>query len=407
MMTPAQLKAYEFKTAGRNAYKAEDVDTFLGEVAVNYEKMFRENSELIKRVSLLADKLEQYKSDEVDIKEAVLSAQKAANLIIKEAEESVADSKEEAEAILAAAKGEAEVIKADAEKQAIADSDLVLSVARDKAEEIIAKAKEKAHGILIAANDSASDTMGAANRTITSESLHYDMLKKEVSEFRASILAQYKAHIELISKLPEIATEEASKIENVELPEKSVDEIEEYVDNDFSAPVEEVEDDVLEFVADTETYPEEEISSGEPVIKTELPYDFYSSDSTLEFVEDDIQEEPVASVEEFEASLENTEDSTPEDIPISKRFSVDINRIDYDSIEEPSLDHEEGEASAQSVQEERESDDTDYDFGYEDDDEEDEVTLAASFFDMIEKIDPDSDDDDGKQKKRGFFRKKK
>ena len=195
MMTPAQLKAYEFKTAGRNAYKAEDVDTFLGEVAVNYEKMFRENSELIKRVSLLADKLEQYKSDEVDIKEAVLSAQKAANLIIKEAEESVADSKEEAEAILAAAKGEAEVIKADAEKQAIADSDLVLSVARDKAEEIIAKAKEKAHGILIAANDSASDTMGAANRTITSESLHYDMLKKEVSEFRASILAQYNAHI--------------------------------------------------------------------------------------------------------------------------------------------------------------------------------------------------------------------
>ena len=392
MMTPAQLKAYEFKTAGRNAYKAEDVDTFLGEVAVNYEKMFRENSELIKRVSLLADKLEQYKSDEVDIKEAVLSAQKAANLIIKEAEESVADSKEEAEAILAAAKGEAEVIKADAEKQAIADSDLVLSVARDKAEEIIAKAKEKAHGILIAANDSASDTMGAANRTITSESLHYDMLKKEVSEFRASILAQYKAHIELISKLPEIATEEASKIENVELPEKSVDEIEEYVDNDFSAPVEEVEDDVLEFVADTEDYPEEEISSGEPVIKTELPYDFYSSDSTLEFVEDDIQEEPVASVE---------------DIPISKRFSVDINRIDYDSIEEPSLDHEEGEASAQNVQEERESDDTDYDFGYEDDDEEDEATLAASFFDMIEKIDPDSDDDDGKQKKRGFFRKKK
>ena len=101
MMTPAQLKAYEFKTAGRNAYRSDDVDTFFGEVLVNYEKMFRENSELIKRVSLLADKLEQYKNDEVDIKEAVLSAQKAANLIVKEAEDSIADSKNEAEAILA------------------------------------------------------------------------------------------------------------------------------------------------------------------------------------------------------------------------------------------------------------------------------------------------------------------
>lgn len=407
MLTPAQLKAYEFKSAGRNAYKAEDVDAFFGEVAVNYEKMFRENSELIKRVSLLADKLEQYKNDEVDIKEAVLSAQKAANLIIKEAEDSVADSKGEAEAILAAAKGEAEVIKADAEKQAIADSDLILSVAKDKAEEIIAKAKEKAHGILIAANDSASDTMGAANRTITSESLHYDMLKKEVSEFRASILAQYKAHIEMISKLPELADEEASKIENIELPEKSVDEIEELVDNDFSDVSEEVDDNVLEFISEPEedTDASEEEFFGEPVIKTELPYEFYSDNSTLEFVEDDIQDEPVASIDEFEASLESSTENAPEDIPISRKFSVDINRIDYDSIETPSV---EPNIKNDSFDSDETEENIDNGFGYEDDDDEDDGALAASFFDMIEKIDTESDDeDDGKTKKRGFFRKKK
>ena len=96
MMTPSELKQYEFKTAGRNAYKADDVDSFFGEVLVNYEKMFRENSELIKRVSLLADRLENYKKDEVDIKQAVLSAQKAADIIVRDAEESVADAKQEA-----------------------------------------------------------------------------------------------------------------------------------------------------------------------------------------------------------------------------------------------------------------------------------------------------------------------
>lgn len=410
MMTPAQLKAYEFKSAGRNAYKAEDVDAFLGEVAVYYEKMFRENSELIKRVSLLADKLEQYKNDEVDIKQALMSAQKAANIIVKEAEESVADSKNEAEAILSAAKGEAEIIKADAERQAIADSDLLLSVAKDKAEEIIAKAKEKAHGILIAANDSASDTMGAANRTITSESLHYDMLKKEVSEFRASILAQYKAHIEMISKLPELAVEEASKIENEELPEVSVDEIEELVDNDFQKPeVKSVEDDetdgVLEFVEaddsvdDVEENLDEDIEEeiGEPVVKTELPYDFFAEDTSLEFVEDDKHEEPIPTVEEFEAACDVNDEPQSNDIPITKRFSIDVNRIDENISEDESTEKVQ-ESAPEAISD---------DFGFEDDEDDDgSVNSASALFEMFEKVEAE-DLEDKPKKKRGFFRKNK
>ena len=324
MLKPSEIRNYEFKPAGRNTYRAEEVDAFFAEVLISYERVFRENSELVKRASLLADKLEQYKHDEVDIKQAVLSAQKAADIIIRDAEESVEDSKREAEAILAAAKGEAMVIRTDAEKQAIADSDLLMSIAKDKAEDIIKKAKEKAHTILIAANNSANDKMGAANRTITSESLHYDMLKKEVSEFRASILAQYKTHIELISKLPELAVEEASKIKMEPTEEPTIDDVKEEIDESFYTS----EDSVLEFVEEAdaieeepqtseevtlddyvddveiieasdeadssvvdEVYEEEEVSVGEEVVKTTLPYDFFAEDTTLEFVEDDSEEE--------------------------------------------------------------------------------------------------------------------
>ena len=46
-MTPSELREYEFKGAGRNAYKADDVDIFFGEVAVAYEKLFRENRDFI------------------------------------------------------------------------------------------------------------------------------------------------------------------------------------------------------------------------------------------------------------------------------------------------------------------------------------------------------------------------
>lgn len=411
MMTPSELREYEFKGAGRNAYKSDDVDNFFGEVAVAYEKIYRENAELIKRVGLLADRLEQFKQDEEQIKQAVIGAQKAADVIVKEAERSVEDSKAEAEAILAAAKGEADIIKSDAEKQAIADSELLLSIARDKAEEIINKAKEEAHGILIEANDSAKDTVGAATRTITSESLHYEMLKKEVSEFRASILAQYKAHIELISKLPELAVEEAEK--QVEAEEESV--VENIIIDEISSV--DPENDIIEFIEESEDFveevaSEEEISGNEEVVKTTLPFDFFEENATLEFVDEneDSSEEaennddenkidfnaPVEEVSETEAESEDeseiepsvesfseteenedSEESKVEDIPISQGFSV--NQI---SVTE-ALDI----------------------FSNSD-------NTPKSLFDSFETIEDDSEENEDDEfeepkKKRGFFRRKK
>jgi len=402
-MTPSELREYEFKGAGRNAYKSDDVDNFFGEVAVAYEKIFRENAELVKRVGLLADRLEQFKQDEAQIKQAVIGAQKAADIIVKEAETAVEDSKAEAEAILAAAKGEADIIKSDAEKQAIADSDLLLSIARDKAEEIINKAKEEAHGILIAANDSAKDTVGAATRTITSESLHYEMLKKEVSEFRASILAQYKSHIELISKLPELAVEQAEKdaetVENDNINDDIVEEI--------SAV--DPENEIIEFIEDSDEASEdvnfvEELEEGEEVVKTTLPFDFFEENPPLEFVNDEIDEdeenrEEIQSVEEFTEETEDAEapsddeadtedevsddeeieenDETieePEDIPISKGFSVNTLNVAED------LD-----VFSNS-----------------------EENYQNPMFSSFETIDDDDEEiDEEPKKKRGFFRRKK
>ncbi len=401
MMTPSELREYEFKGAGRNAYKSDDVDNFFGEVAVAYEKIFRENAELVKRVGLLADRLEKFKQDEEQIKQAVIGAQKAADIIIKEAENSVEDSKAEAEAILAAAKGEADIIKADAEKQAIADSDLLLSIARDKAEDIINKAKEEAHGILIEANDSAKDTVGAATRTITSESLHYEMLKKEVSEFRASILAQYKAHIEMISKLPELAIEEAEKKEEAE---EQVD-VEENIVEEIASV--DPENDIIEFVEDEEDSVSnldlsDEISGGEEVIKTTLPFDFFEENSSIEFVEEEDAEEinefaeaedDSITLDEAPEEIENNESDLTvssneseeinnessveaEDIPISKGFSVNTFNITQglDIVS-------------------------------------DSETPQKSIFDSFETIEDDEDDEieptEEPKKKRGLFRRKK
>lgn len=274
MMTPSQLKEYEFKTAGRNAYKADDVDDFFAEVAANYTKMFHENGELVRRVGLLADRLEKFKKEEEEIKSAVVSAQRAADIIVRDARNSVADAESEAEAVLAAAKSEAAMIKSDAEKQAIADSELLLSMTRDKAQEIIKKAKEEAGEILLKANSTAKDAMGAATRTMTSESLHFEMLKKEVAEFKSSILNQYKSHIELITRLPDLAEEEAKKIEGDkptvieeknQALEEAINEINETGETEESFIESTVEEDVQELVNEKEQLKEtQNISSNAP-----------------------------------------------------------------------------------------------------------------------------------------------
>lgn len=410
MITPSELREHEFKGAGRNAYKSDDVDIFFGEVAVAYEKIYRENAELIKRVSMLADRLEQFKNDEEQIKQAVIGAQKAADIIVKEAENSVEDSKAEAEAILAAAKGEADIIKSDAEKQAIADSDLLLSIARDKAEEIINKAKEEAHGILIEANDAAKDTVGAATRTITSESLHYEMLKKEVSEFRASILNQYKAHIELISKLPELAVEQAEKFVEATQVEVNEDIVEEISSVD-------PENDIIEFIDDeAETDAEvdfsEEITETEDVVKTTLPYDFFEENSTLEFVNDEVDDvEASQDAEEISIAF----DFAPEEDETVPEESV-VGDTSDDEVEEEisTVDIEEAEGIADD---EEKSEDIPISKGFSVNtlNVSDDLNVFSnsnktqnSLFASFETIDDDDEENaEEPKKKRGFFRRKK
>ena len=418
MMTPSELREYEFKGAGRNAYKADDVDAFFGGVAVAYEKMYRENAELVKRVSMLADRLEQYKNDENEIKQAVLSAQKAADIIVKQAELSVEDTKVEAEAILAAAKGEADIIKSDAEKQAIADSDLLLALARDRADDIINKAKEEAHGILIAANDSASDTVGAATRTITSESIHYEMLKKEVSDFRASILAQYKAHIELISKLPELAAEEADKA-TAQAVEETQGEASEQAGGATAEPAGEndvvdinpvgVDEAIVEFSGDENSGEENEV-----VVKTTLPYDFFDNSSTVEFIENEENDAAVEDVVSGETACESeatvTEDS---DEPDEDESEANYGYADDSNIFEPGAESDEESTDEEStdefenvenVEDNDEPADIPITRGFSlntanvDDNDmanlySDSSALTSSLFDSIEKIDSEEEDD--------------
>lgn len=273
MLTPDKIKEKQFQSSGRGSYRADDVDAFMNEVSASYEQMFKENGDLIRKISILAKKVEEYRADEESLKLALLNAQKLADQIVSEA-------KEKAE------KDSAEVITA-AEKQ--------VEDAKAEAERIIAEANKKSDEIL-----------GNINRKVTHETLVFDMTKKEAAEFKGRLVAMYKEHINLINQLPDI--------------------VDEQLDAEASAVVAEpvvYEESVVAETADEETAlpePEETVTAEpfEEITEAETP--------VAEPVFEDV----------YSDSAEQTEETAAEPAKEDNPFKLDLSKIDFsDDDDEP------------------------------------------------------------------------
>lgn len=197
MLTPAQVRNHQFSASGRGTYRASEVDDFFASVCDSYEQMFRENGELLKKIGLLADKVEEYKSDEDNIREALLTAQRMANKIIS-------DAKADAEKRLSDASQKAEQLTTEAQQKA----DDAITSAQKTAEALLTDSRKKSDEMINDAQKKADERMNAVKRSITHETLVLEMTKREVSDFRASLVEMYKSHIELINKIPFIAESE-------------------------------------------------------------------------------------------------------------------------------------------------------------------------------------------------------
>ena len=171
MLTPDQIKSKEFHTTGKSSYKAEEVDEFLNEIHASYDQMFRENANIIKKMSILANKVEEYKKDEDSLRQALLSAQKLADRIVSEA-------KETSEKQLSEASQQAEGMLSDASQ---------------KAEKILDNAQRMADTKIHEANKQADEIIGGINRKVTQENLVLEMLKKEVAAFRTKMMDMYRS----------------------------------------------------------------------------------------------------------------------------------------------------------------------------------------------------------------------
>ena len=87
MFTPLDIENKKFQKQMMNGYNVDEVDDFLDELTIEYEKLYKENAELKASMENSRKDLDQYKSIEKTLQNTLLMAQKSADDIKKVAEQ--------------------------------------------------------------------------------------------------------------------------------------------------------------------------------------------------------------------------------------------------------------------------------------------------------------------------------
>ena len=83
MVTLEEIRDKKFERAMFGGYAAEEVDIFLEAVASSFSALENENGELRAKMTVLADKIKEYRSIEDGIKDTLLAAQKMGGLLLE------------------------------------------------------------------------------------------------------------------------------------------------------------------------------------------------------------------------------------------------------------------------------------------------------------------------------------
>ncbi len=166
MLTPDQLKEHSFTLMENGCYSAEEVNRYFGEVIASYNQMYRENGELIRKISILANKVQDYRRDEDNIRNALLNAQRSSERIL-------ADAKKQADEIIAGANRQMRDIVDGREgivTHAKEEAERLLSEARVSAENIVSEAMQQSEEIQFtakaAAGESQTNAQNAAEKIL-------------------------------------------------------------------------------------------------------------------------------------------------------------------------------------------------------------------------------------------------
>ena len=98
MLTPEQLESVSFGKKFGGGYNTEEVDSFHEQLFADYITVYNENASLRSKMRVLVTKLEEYRSAELSMKEAMINTQKSCDAQLAETEKKCASMIRDAEA---------------------------------------------------------------------------------------------------------------------------------------------------------------------------------------------------------------------------------------------------------------------------------------------------------------------
>ena len=86
MLTPQEVSSHAFPKAVMGGYNMSSVDEFLDELTEDYSALYKENAALKAKLKVLVERVEEYRATEDSMRATLLTAQKMADSIVREAE---------------------------------------------------------------------------------------------------------------------------------------------------------------------------------------------------------------------------------------------------------------------------------------------------------------------------------
>ena len=113
MLTPQEVSTHAFAKAMMGGYNMAAVDEFLDVLTDDYTNLYKENAALKAKLKVLVDKVEEYRATEDSMRATLLTAQRRADTIVREAEtkrdEMLAEAQSKRDRLLADAESNAKV----------------------------------------------------------------------------------------------------------------------------------------------------------------------------------------------------------------------------------------------------------------------------------------------------------
>lgn len=311
MISSKELRQKDLEIT-QNGYNIAEVDALMAESAATIDAYEKQSGDLYHKLEVLAGKIEEYRQEEDAIKTALVTAQKMADKITKESNETasllISKSEETAKDTVANAKAESDKIISSAREYStnlIAEktqqAEEITNKAQDKANEVIASAKVVAQDILEQAKQISDDLIAKSKAEKEAYEILSNTIKNDAKEFIEKVKSLYNNELDALN-----SAKLDKENDDTESEEKSIAEI----DSEVSGLVDEIE----EFTS----------SIPQPISSEESDDD--TEDAEAEEA-DDLQE--VIAPDDAEDSEEEIEYEREED---NKEPAFDLNEIEYEEI---------------------------------------------------------------------------